>query len=467
MERYSFNKEDVEYNCYHWHPLFKYVEEAKLIFSLAVCRAKQTNSIDELTYNCYSDPDSFGTVVDFNTILSFIEACYNGVYDTPYKGYFPVKHLLDIFKPLDINCYNGMALFKYKNFIALDEMDMFGQDFWDLHNGLYRECRSVVVDIKNSKLVLAPQPKFHNVDENDKWSVFVIHEKIAHAKKVEITNKLDGSNQNYRYYNGDIVGSGSSALNPSTSWRLAEGYKLLTDGVKNLLEDFPEYTFMFEYISPKNQIVVNYAKEDEGIYLFGARNVLSGREMSYEDVLHLAHKYGVKTTEIYDDSFDDIMNKLDDYKADEKEGWVIGITDDNNNIFKAKLKVNDYVLIHKALSKLISPNAIIKAIADDKWDDFYSKVPVAYRDNANEIKEIVVKYVYHMSFKISEYQTLAAKELGNMVNDKKSYMIWCYKNIPKSYRGYVISKYNGKSVNFLTKSSNGYKKLSELLVKEN
>ena len=343
-------------------------------------------------------------------------------------------------------------------------MDMFNEDFWNLYDGLYKECRSVVIDIVNKCIVLAPQAKFFNVNENEEWSYDSIKNKIKNANRVEITNKLDGSNQNYRWYNGEIVGAGSSAIDKNESWRLQKGYDLLTLSHKAMMRDYKDYTFMYEFISPDNIIVVNYTKEQEGLYLFGMRNVNTGQELSYSEVLKIASEYGIKTTEMYNDSFDDVMGKLDDYSSNDKEGWVIGVIDNDGNIFKAKLKVNDYVLMHKALSKLISPNAIIKAIAENKWDDFYSKFPIAYRENANEIKTIVFKYINYMSQIVNDYYSLAKQECN--YNDKREFMLWCNTNIPKRYRGYVISKYNKKENNFLIKGSMGYKKLKELVLKE-
>lgn len=447
---------------YLWHPLFHHVLDTLNCYALVLYRAysNKDNGITEEQY------EILRTSKDFNIMLEFLKDCYEGKYETIHKGQSTLKELLDVFKPLQINCNDGLVLFKYANFIALDDLGMFGADFWNLYDGLYRECRSVVIDIVNTCIVLAPQAKFFNVNENDEWSYDNIKDKISRAKSVEITNKLDGSNQNYRWYNGEVVGSGSSAIDKNESWRLQRGYNLLTLGHKIMMKDYQDYTFMYEFISPDNQVVVNYTKEQEGLYLFGMRNVKTGKELTYAEVLQIASEYDVPTTELYQDSFDDIMGQLDNYSSNEKEGWVIGVVDEYNNIFKAKLKVNDYVLMHKALAKLISPNAIIKAIADEKWDDFYSKIPMAYRENANNIKTIVVKYINHMNSKVGEYYKCAVKELGESRNDRKTFMIWCNTNIPKDYRGYVISMYNGREINFLTKNSNGYKKLNELIVKE-
>lgn len=449
-------------NQYLWHPLFCYVLDIINYYSLALDEAynNEDNCISEEQYNkLYASKD-------FNIMLEFLKDCYDYKYKTSYKEHSALKEAINIFKPLQINCKNSLALFKYENFITLDDLGMFGADFWNLHNGLYKECRSVVFDISVPCIVLAPQSKFFNVNENEEWSYDSIKNRINNASKVEITNKLDGSNQNYRWYNGVIVGSGSSAIDEKESWRLQKGYDLLTSSHKNMMENYKDYTFMYEFISPENQIVVNYTKEQEGLYLFGMRNVETGKELTYSEVLNIASKYGVKTTEIYQDSFDDIMTQLDNYSCNEKEGWVISVVDEYNNIFKAKLKVNDYVLMHKALAKLISPNAIIKAIADEKWDDFYSKIPIAYRENANNIKTMVMEYIIYMNNRLKYYYNLSEKELGSNKNDKKSFMLWCNENVPQDCMGYIISKYYGKKINFLTRGSTGYKKINELVIKE-
>ena len=449
-----------EKNYYLWHPLFKYVMDTLNIYALAVNKAYANESITEEEHGVFVES------VDFNSMLAFLKDCYDGKYNTSYQGCAILNNLLNIYKPLQINCCNGMVLFKYKSFVDLAEMNMLDGEFWNLYDGLYKECRSVVIDIINNCIVLAPQAKFFNVNENEESSYESIINKIATAKSVEITNKLDGSNQNYRWYNDTVIGSGSSAIDVKESWRLQKGYSLLTPNHYEMMKKYRDYTFMYEFISPDNRIVVNYSIEQEGLYLFGMRNSYTGEELTYSKVLEIAAEYNIKTTEIYQDSFEDIMNQLDDYTSDEKEGWVISVVDNNNNrIFKAKLKVNDYVLMHKALSKLISPNAIIKAIADEKWDDFYSKIPSAYRNDAINIKDTVMDYVNHTNLKIGEYLKRMITELGDSRNDRKTFMIWCNTNVPKDLRGYIVARYDGKSVNLLTKgkSAQGYKKLHELI----
>ena len=66
----------------------------------------------------------------------------------------------------------------------------------------FLECRSVVINLKTEEIVIAPFKKFRNLNECPENDIKVVTEEIKNAKTVEITNKLDGSMQCVRWYNG-------------------------------------------------------------------------------------------------------------------------------------------------------------------------------------------------------------------------------------------------------------------------
>ena len=220
-----------------WHPLYEYVMTVK---------RKYIQSYTLL--NNEPCPENY----NFNDWLDRVFEVWGNI--TPKLN----EKLSKIFDPLQITCYDHYVLFKYKGFIELsDDYDL--GSFFELYNGLYRECRSCVFDVENDEIALASLAKFKNYGEDEgDWSPKNIKSKYNFAHAVFITNKLDGSYQQYRYIAEEdrILGSGSQALDPVESWRLAAGYKLLSDGQKELIKDYPDYTFIFEYISPKNPIVV-------------------------------------------------------------------------------------------------------------------------------------------------------------------------------------------------------------------
>ena len=280
---------------------------------------------------------------------------------------------------------------------------------------------------------------------------------------------MDGSYQQYRYIIKDnlILGSGSQALNPKESWRLERGYSIICNsknqGYVNLLKDYPSYTFMFEFISPDNAIVVNYTKEDEGLYLFNARNVYTGEEMDFNQLQELAQKYNVKIVDYYTNAtLDSILQETKNYTSDEKEGWIVKIYNKENNFLRVKVKIDDYVLMHKALSKIISPNAVIESVIDNKWDDLYAKIPSAYKDSAKEIYDNINHYLKLMQDKINSFKILIGKYLPNEYTQKE-YMIAVDNLIPKNFRGYLKNLYLNRPLKFLATKGTGYIKYKEIL----
>ena len=248
--------------------------------------------------------------------------------------------------------------------------------------------------------------------------------------------------------------TGSQALCQEKSWRLADGFKMLVDENKQMAIDNPKLTFIYEYISLADVHVVKYTKEQEGLYLIGIRDVTTGRQLSYKEVAEFATRYNVPMTEIYNKTFDQIIKEVKTIKSDEQEGFVVNI--DGHMI---KVKGDDYVQIHRILSKISSINLIIESVAENRVDDLISKVPAAYRERVQIVEKIVLDYVKNMEAEVQKYFDAAPK------NDKKSFMIWAESNVPKKYKGYVRNKYLGIENNYVKYGSEkcpAYKKLKEM-----
>ena len=337
---------------------------------------------------------------------------------------------------LELNQHENMLLIRYGRYSNIydGEIEASGEDLWDRYDGFYRECRSIVIDVVNDCIILSPFSKFFNINELEETSLENIQRKIDNANTIEFSDKLDGSMQSARWYNNKIIMAGSQAINPANSWRLQDGYRMLNENprYKEMLKKNPNFTFIFEYISLKDAHVVKYTKEQEGLYLIGIRNVLDGRECNYKSVIDIANKFNIPTTKLFDKTLEQVMSELDDKSSDEAEGFVINIDG-----YKVKLKYNDYVHIHKALSKLSSVNLIIRSIADDKYDDLLAKLPVAYHDQVKKVAAIVVDYINRTEKTIREYYNEAPKD------NKKEFMIWVSENIPKEYQGYCRELYFG------------------------
>jgi hypothetical protein len=228
-----------------------------------------------------------------------------------------------------------------------------------------------------------------------------------------------------------------------------------------MLVENPDLTFIFEYLSYEDSHVVIYSEDDYGLHLIGVRNTITGELYSYNVMLDYAKKYNVKTTTLFvDKTLDEIMDSLDDYKSNEKEGFVLNI--DN---FMVKIKYNDYVAMHKILSQISSINLIIKAIGDGIFDDFISKIPTSYRQRVLDVAKKIFKYISLINADIEKYynQTIELEFVEKMK--------YIQQNAPKSLQGMIINKVKGNEINVIKRKSGNYIKIKEienfLLEKEN
>lgn len=423
-------------NNYTWNPVYNLVMEIK---------QKYTNKFGNILYDIFE-------YIDDNYGKKQLTCLEKWVKDLNIQEY------INIFEPLQFNQSGTLILIRYGNYSDVfgGENEIANDNFWNLYNGIYNECRSIVIDIKNDIIVLSPFRKFRNLNECEENNIDNIIKKIQTCESLEITDKLDGSMQCARFYNNQIIMSGSQAIDMKLSWRLQDGYNVLTsqNNYIQMIKDNPKYTFIFEYISLNDAHVVNYKKEDEGLYLLGMKNVYTGEQLSYRDVKVYADKYNIKMTKIFDKTFDDVIQDAKKYKSHEKEGYVLNIDG-----YFIKIKCDDYTEMHKVLSNISSINLIIKSIADNTFDDLISKVPEAYRWRVIKVADIVFDYIKKTDKETKEWFNKAPKD------NRKKFMIWVEKNVPKEIISYVKNIYLGKKYNYIksgNEKSPKYKKLVEM-----
>ena len=423
-------------SAFNWNPVYNFVMQIK---------SQYIEKYKTITYDICKHTDE-------HNITKEVTCLEKWIIDLDVFKYKNIASLLQF------NQSDTLILIRYGKFSDVfgGESEVTNDTLWELHDGIYRECRSIVIDVKNEEIVLCPYKKFHNLNENEENQIEVVIEKIKNCNSFEITDKLDGSMQSARYYRDQIIMSGSQAINMKNSWRLQSGYNMLTSQLNyvKMIKENSDYTFIFEYISLKDAHVVNYKKEDEGLYLIGMRNVYTGEQLSYNKVKEYAIKYNVKMTPILNKTFEEIMNDTKIYKSHEMEGYVINL--DGHLI---KIKIDDYVEMHKVLSAISSINLIIKHIADNSFDDLLSKVPESYRWRVMKVAEIVFQYIKDMDKLVNEYYIKAPKE------DRKEFMIWVDQNVPAGLIGYVKNKYLNKEYNYIksgNEKSPRYRKLNEM-----
>lgn len=432
-------------HLYKWNPVFNFVMEVK----------DSMNEIIKNKNSCQLNYDK--QFITENGVIKEISCLESWILNLKNKEY------IDRISALQINQLGTMLLIRYGRYsdIFSGENDINNDNFWDLYDGFYKECRSVVIDVENETIVLAPFKKFRNLNEGEENQLSVIIEKIKNAKCVEFSDKMDGSMQSARWYNNQIIMAGSQAIDKDNSWRLQDGYNMLMSNKNyvDLIKHYSLFTFIFEYISTKDAHVVSYTKEQEGLYLLGMRHITNSSQVPYNCVKDLADVYNVKMTKLFNKTLDEVIVDLSKYKSHEKEGYVLNIDG-----YMLKIKCDDYVQIHKILSNISSINLIIKSIADNTFDDLVSKVPESYKWRVNKVANLVLNYIKNTEVFVNQYFITAPKQ------NKKDFMIWIDKNVPVEYKGYVRNKYLGKENNYIKSGSNicpSYKKLKDMGINEN
>lgn len=319
------------------------------------------------------------------------------------------------------------------------------EEFWNAWDGFYRECRSVVINMEREELVITPFKKFFNLEQLEENSMANIMKEVSEASAIEITNKWDGSMHCARWYDGEVFYSSTKAMDEECSWRLADGKQMLLkqQNYVDMLEALPNYTFIFEYIALKDAHIVQYEKEQEGLYLIGIREVDTGKQLTYKEVEIIGNKFGIKTVGVLKETLPSIMSQADTFKSNEKEGWVLNIINKDGEVKLVKIKCSDYRNVHRLLNKLASINSIIKAIADNSFDELMAQVPESYVGRVVKIASPIFNYVSDMTKETNKYYSKIPS------GDKKEAMIWIEANVPKKLKTYVKSKYIGQEYNFL------------------
>lgn len=230
-----------------------------------------------------------------------------------------------------INGYEGLVLLKYNQFDS------------DFSLPIVRECRGIIIDIEdNFNPVCHPFNKFFNYGEKYADSI--------DWKSARVQEKVDGSIIKFWKWNrkNRWVISTNGAINAFDANISSFSDLENTNGIsfgelflnalyahfpnENTMEDMgfnPNYTYMFELVSPLTQVVVKYPNTD--IYHIGTRDKITGEELDID--------IGIKKPKAYPlHSLSAVIEAAEHLNANgnvvEEEGFVV--VDKNWNRIKVK-----------------------------------------------------------------------------------------------------------------------------------
>lgn len=204
------------------------------------------------------------------------------------------------------------------------------------------KCRGLVTDLEGN-VVAKTFDKFFNIEE----------EKELPSESFEVYEKIDGSLIIVFWYLDELV--------------VASRGSFVSEQAKSAFSIFKKYdtscldktkTYCFELIAPWNRIVCDYGDIEDLIFLAKFDN--SGFEYPLEDCV--GFKFAKKQN----------INNLNDIKSfikNNEEGFVVKFESGK----RLKVKGEDYVRLHKIVTKLSEKAVLENLISNNK--DYYDKIP--------------------------------------------------------------------------------------------
>ena len=284
----------------------------------------------------------------------------------------------------------------------------------DFADPVVQEARGIIIDLNNLEVVCWPFRKFGNYSEsyadNIDWST------------ARVQDKVDGSIMKLWYYNGSwkISTNGmidaNAANTASVIHRTFAALFLSADNYKDIKFDElnKDYTYIFELVSPENQIVIKY--DNIRLYHIGTRDNKTGKEYNVDIGIEKPVEYSVNSSTYNLQSCIDLVNKINQGQDSVKyEGFVV--VDDNWN--RIKIKSPEYLSIHAILgNRIITKKTILTLIKESDsavLDKFIEDYP---------IYEVYVNYyrfkISELKLDISNIQRLALSLYEEYSHDRKA-----------------------------------------------
>jgi T4 RnlA family RNA ligase len=225
--------------------------------------------------------------------------------------------------------------------------------------------------------------KFYNLNQIPQTNIEI----IKHKNIKNISTKMDGSLIGFFQLPNKKVypmtkGSFTNEVIDQVNNYLKKNVQII-----NFIENMFDKGFypLFEWVSPKNQIVLHY--NEESLTLLQIRDE-NGKYLNLDYFDDLIKKYNIEKTKYWNlDNIDELLDLRENIKN--FEGWVIQFDDD----CFVKLKTDEYFELHKTLSSL-NLKTIFELIINNDLDD--------YKDRLTENGNMFVPYKKSVILKIEE-----------------------------------------------------------------
>lgn len=250
----------------------------------------------------------------------------------------------------------------------------------DFYNPIVRECRGIILTADTLEAVCVPFFKFGNYGEGyaDKidWSSARVQEKVDGS-----LIKVWHHNSDWHVSTNGTINAIKAKLTDASVYHSFAGLFYEAFGKYNLRFGNlnPNYTYMFELVSPYNRVVVPYKEID--IKHIGTRNNITLQELEIDIGIPKSKSYSLYT-------LDDCIKACAEMSYDE-EGYVV--VDKNWN--RVKIKSPAYVAVHHMSNNgCINKERIVDLIKTGEDGEFLNYYPEYTKDFEN-IKGLIECFI--------------------------------------------------------------------------
>lgn len=319
--------------------------------------------------------------------------------------------------------FPGLAMLHYQDSCIFDNQ-------W---SDLALMSRGLILDLANRKVIAWPFEKFFNLGTTPETS----YDNLISLGSFQTSEKLDGSMITmFRDPNTDKLtlttkGSFESEQGvyanqlemPSGFWIVAARYTL-------------KGTLIFELITKRFQIVIDYPKRgyEEGLYLIGYRDHVSGKLASFKALDGIAEELGVPTFKTY--SFGSLNALIEASKGlpVTEEGFVLRF--DMNDLM-VKVKGPKYLEMHRFISNLSDRN-ILEAVSNNTADALVTLCPDEF------INEVTTKITGFKNRLANLSEICYTKFRDGPKESRKEFAEWTNKNVESYLKPFVFNLFDQK-----------------------
>lgn len=278
--------------------------------------------------------------------------------------------------------------------------------------------------------------KFFNYNQTIGW----LEEDFLDKKIIRVQDKLDGSIISFCKFPNNKVYAKSKmsfeSFQAKNSQIIYENNKQIKDFLNMCFEK--EITPIFEYVSYKNQIVVNY--NEDKLVLLQIRDNKTGKFFDKKEIEILNKDYQLELAKDLDEKIYD-LKKLLQIKKESKEdieGFVITFEDGK----MAKIKTDHYLYKHHLIGdNVFRENLLIETILNDSIDDVISNLQ--NNEKKKEIENIVNKINKYFNHLVVEFKELRKKYFVVYNENKKEFAL---DNSKIELFSLVVKTLNNKSI---------------------